>query len=369
VSHSSLAHKSLVPDLTELRRVEVALLKSEAKHQALLDAIPDLLLRISRDGTLLDCRVGEFAPYRPPSQVLGKKVPEVLPAEVAQPMMRCLEQAWQTGKTQVFEYQLSTLDRAHDYEARMVVSGEEELLVIIRDITERKWAEREALQRERLTALGMLAASLAHEVNNPLQILKSHLDLLLDFPLEAAESKQYLHIMRHQIERLSAITRRALNFANPQPAPRQLVSVHRLVRQVLGFAAKQLRESGFQVSANLKPVPLVLAAPDQLEQVLLNLVLNAIESAPAHGRLDVAAYLDGPCVAITVTSNSPPIPDDILPHIFEAFFTTKPAGSGLGLWISHNLVQQHQGALTAENLADGRGVVFTVTLPRPPAQE
>ena len=353
--------------LAERLRADAALQKSEALNQALLSAIPDLIIQMHRDGTLLACRVGDLAPYRPPSQMLGKKASEVLPAEVAQQAMQFVERALRTGETQVYEHQLMTLTGLRDYEARMVACGENEVLVIMRDITERKRAEKEAMRAERLAALGVLASALAHEINNPLQVLESHLDLMLDFPLEPGESEKYLQIMRYQVERLNAITRRVLNYARPRMIPRKEISLARLVVQVLGFAGKQLQQSGIRVTANFQIVSSVLAAPDQIEQVLLNLVINAIESMPSNGRLHVAVFPEGDQVAVSLSSGGPPIPPDILPHLFEAFYTTKADGTGLGLWISQSIVQQHNGTLTAENLEDGQGVVFKVRLPRAPS--
>ncbi len=350
------------------RQAEAALRRSEAKNQALLNVLPDLMLQVGRDGTLLDCQVGDLAPYWPPKQMLGKKVHEVLPTEVAQQTMIYAAQALETRQTQIYEHQLPSLSGFRDYEARMVACGEEEVLILVRDITNRKRAEKEAMRAERLTTLGLLAAALAHEINNPLQVLESHLELMLDFPLEPGESEKYLRILRYQVERLNALTRKVLNYARPRPAPRQPVSVTRTAMQVLGFVARQLQQSQIRVTTNFQSVPPVLAAPEQLEQVFLNLVINAIESMPAGGRLHIAIYPEDGQVVAAFTSSSPAIPPEVLPHIFEAFYTTRPDGSGLGLWISHNLLQQHDGSLTAENLPDGQGVVFTVKLPPAPSQ-
>jgi two-component system sporulation sensor kinase A len=236
-------------------------------------------------------------------------------------------------------------------------------LVIVRDITERKRAEQQVIQAERLATLGRLAAALAHEINNPLQIMQSHLDLLLDFPLAPGEDRQYLDIVRREIKRLSDVARRVLSFAHPRLAPCQPVAVVELVQQVLVLAGKELQRNGIEVTTDWQDVPRVLAEPDQVTQIFLNLVINAVESMPGNGQLHVAVYPEGDQVAISFTNSGSAIPREILPRIFEPFFTTKPGGNGLGLWISHSLVQQHGGSLTVENLENDQGVACIVKLP------
>ena len=139
-----------------------------------------------------------------------------------------------------------------------------------------------------------------------------------------------------------------------------------LLEEVLILAGKQLQQQSIQIVTDWRDVPRVLAAPGQLTQVFLNLVINAIEVVPANGQLHIAVYPEGDEVAISFTNSGPIIPPEILPHIFEPFFTTRSEGSGLGLWISHSLVQQHGGSLIAENLGSDQGVIFTINLPAAP---
>jgi signal transduction histidine kinase len=124
-----------------------------------------------------------------------------------------------------------------------------------------------------------------------------------------------------------------------------------------------LQQHQVEVIFEAHQVPAVEALPHQLSQVFLNLVINAVESMPDQGRLQVAIYPVDQEVVISFTSAGPAIPPDILPHIFDPFFTTKAEGSGLGLWICHNLIEQNQGSLTVQNLTEPPGVVFTVRLP------
>ena len=357
-------HDQAREEIEERIQVEQELRQSEARNRALLDAIPDLIFRATGEGQYLDCQEGQEWGLAVPAQAdIGKNIREVVPPDIADLTLDHIGKTLDSGTTQIFEYQLPLPHEMVDYETRMVVSGPNEILGIVRNITERKRAERRAIQTERLAALGQLAAALAHEMNNPLQATQSHLDLVLDFPLKWAEKERSLQIIRQEIERLSDVTRRILNYARPQSAQCRLVSVAELVEQVLMLARKRLQQSKIQTIVDLQDVPPVIAAPGQLTQVFLNLVINAAEAMPDGGLLQIELCLSYEQIVVSFTNNGPSISPDALPHIFEPFYTTKPEGNGLGLWVSHSLIQQHAGSLTVKNLDNDQGVVFVVQLP------
>ena len=135
------------------------------------------------------------------------------------------------------------------------------------------------------------------------------------------------------------------------------------MEEVLTLAGKQLQLNSIKVTKDFRQVPVVWGAPDQLLQVFLNIILNAYEVLPPNGQLHIAVFRDSEQITISFTNDGPIIAPETLAHIFEPFFTTKPEGSGLGLWVSHNLIQQHGGMLTAQNLGKTHGVAFTINLP------
>ena len=237
---------------------------------------------------------------------------------------------------------------------------------VSRDITELKKTEEQTIRAERLAALGQMSAALAHEINNPLQAIRSILDLVLDFPLGVEERENNLNIIRQEIERLSEVTGRVVNFARPARVPRRPASVADILRHTLTLAGKHLQHSHVLVDTDLPELAPVLVAPEQMAQVFLNLILNAIEEMHAGGNLKIALRDEGQNAAVTFANDGPAIPPDVMPHIFDPFFTTKPDGSGLGLSVSASLVQQQGGTIIAENLEQGRGVIFTVRLPFAP---
>ena len=353
-------------ELAERNEAQRALRQLASRDQAILDAIPDTMFLLSLSGKLLDYKLfgADFLPGEAGQAVSDEGLGGILPGKLVDRIQNHIDQTASSGQVQVFEYHDMLPFGPQYLEVRMAVSRSQEILVMIRNVTERKQAERQAIRTERMAALGRLAATLAHEINNPLQSIQAHLDLILDFPLEEGESDQYLQIVRHEIKRLTDIAQNVLNFAHPKPALRRSVAVQDLLQQVLTLMDKQIQHSGSGVIIDLKEVAPVIAAPDQLTQVFLNLIMNGIEAVSDHkGKLHVAVYPEADQVVISFTSPGARIPPEILPHIFEPFFTTKPDGSGLGLWISHSLIAQHAGTLTAENLANDQGVVFTVKLP------
>jgi len=232
------------------------------------------------------------------------------------------------------------------------------------DITARKRAEEQVIQAERMAAMGKLATSVAHEINNPLQAIRSNLELALDFDLEPDEQKGYCDIVRREVERLARITRRVLDFAQPTEDTRYPVSIVRLMQKMLSLLGKQLELARVQVTTDFSDnLPRVFVAPDQIVQVLLNLGVNAIEAMPDGGHLHIAAHAHEDEVVLTFVNDGPPLSAELVARMFDPFFTTKPNGTGLGLSISHRIVLQHGGTISVRNLESNDGVAFAVTLP------
>lgn len=363
IEHHRL-HEQAQREIVERKQVEVELRQSEARNRALLDVIPDLVFRISREGRYLDCKGNQTVGWPFPGQdCIGMNIRDILPAEIAALTLEYIHKTLDTNAPQIFEYRMQTQRGLQDYEMRLMIGGPDEVVGIVRNITEHK----QAIHNEKLAALGKLASILAHEINNPLQAIQSHLDLILNYNLPLEKSKNHLSIIYEQVKRLQAITRPALNLARPTPTLYQPVSVVELIEQVLILIEGQLEHHRVQVVTDFQPVPQLLGASDQLIQVFLNLIHNAIEATAQLLHITVRAKEAD--VIITFTNNGPAISPELLPHLFEPYFTTKPEGNGLGLWISYQLVQQHGGILIVDNLPNHKGVVFTVKLPLKPSSE
>lgn len=241
----------------------------------------------------------------------------------------------------------------------------ERIIGAAQDITEQKELEQLMLRTERLAAMGHITGTLAHEIKNPLQAIQNNLELVREFPLEPDEHIEALQTCAREVERLIEITQRVLSFTQNGKRSYQPLSLAQRVQQTLELLATSLHKATVTVTLDLPAdLPPVLGAAEQIDQVLLNLIINAIEAMPDGGDLVFEAQVENGYVTLLLTNSGPPIPPPHLAHLFEPFFTTKPTGAGLGLFISHHIIEQHEGFLAAANLPDERGVVFELTLPR-----
>jgi len=219
------------------------------------------------------------------------------------------------------------------------------------------------LQAEKMAAAGRLSASIAHEVNNPLQSVQNSLHLAGREDLPEKKRKEYFDLAGTELERLSLTVRRMLDFYRPGAVKPELVNLSELLDYVLTLMRKQLSERGVQVKMSVSPsiVP-VMAVSNQIQQVFINLILNSFDAMPNGGHLTITARSVNGGVEILFQDNGPGVPVDKQKNIFEPFFSTKDGGTGLGLTVSYNIVTAHGGILELLT-SHGRGACFRLFLP------
>jgi len=241
-------------------------------------------------------------------------------------------------------------------------------VAMVEDITERRQAQEALIQSEKLAVTGRLAAGLAHEINNPLQSVIGCLGLAQE-SLVAGEEKdadELLRIATEELERGAGIVAQLRDLNRPAGSgKKEPADVNLLLEHVLMLTREQCHRRGVEVERDVTvDLPLLVLAPDRIQQAFLNLVLNAMEAIPDGGRLHVSTSRTGDPsgVSVSFADTGPGIVPDALSHIFEPFFTTKSEGLGLGLYITHNIVEAHGGRIEVQSLF-GEGTTFTVWLP------
>ena len=256
--------------------------------------------------------------------------------------------------------------------------GEPAVLGVGRDLRERKQLQAQVMQADRLTAVGTLAAGVAHEINNPLAYVILNLQYLIrelpryeGDPAHLARLFERLREARHGVERVSTIVRDLRALSRNDPDQRGLVNLERVLRTSLRVASSHI-EGRASVVEQYEEVPPVEGSAARLEQVFLNLLINAAQALPAEtaqsNQIRIALRADGERrVVVEVGDNGLGIPAELLDRVFDPFFTTKPAGvgTGLGLPICHSIVKSLGGEISVESSA-GDGTVFRVSLPVEP---
>ena len=243
---------------------------------------------------------------------------------------------------------------------------------------ERRRLEQALFDSEKLAATGRLAASIAHEINNPLEAIQNSLYLLVNKVPQDDPNFKFLDIARRETERMSRILRQMLGFYRPAAAM-QPTDVNALIDEAEALVAKRLRDRKVRLVKDLdRALPQIIASADQLKQVILNLILNGAESMAEGGTITIstavyrdagARFLRSDAIQIQIRDTGTGIAEEHMPHIFEPFFSTKgEKGTGLGLWVSNGIILSHGGSLQVRSRV-GQGTTFSITLPigGPPA--
>jgi len=241
-------------------------------------------------------------------------------------------------------------------------------------LREREATQAQLIHSEKMAALGRLTASIAHEINNPLQSVQVCLNLAeeeMEDEQRRDKIEMYLNLASGEIERVANIVTRMRDFYRPARDERRPTDIHETLETVLALTNKKLQHANVTVVREWGELPPIQANPDHLKQVFLNLVLNAIDAMPQGGTLRLRTGLDWSRLGgeeevlvarVEFSDSGEGVPAEELPRLFEPFFTTKEHGSGLGLFVSANIIEAHGGIITVES-EKGEGTTFTILLP------
>jgi two-component system sensor histidine kinase HydH len=218
---------------------------------------------------------------------------------------------------------------------------------------------------DRLASLGRLSSGIAHEIRNPLASIKGSFEILESEIPPDSKKYEFVKIIKEEIVRLNAIVESFLKFARPPKPSRQPTSLNELIESILLLTNKQAQKCSIEIRKNLDPeLPMIQVDPNQIRQVIMNVVLNGLESMPEGGTLEITSGrgTSGRGAVVEISDSGIGIGREELDHIFDPFFTTKTQGTGLGLAISYQLVQNHGGTIKAAR-NERSGLTFSVELP------
>ncbi len=403
----------------ELKKANLELTLSEARHRALLNAIPDLMFRLNKEGIYIDYNAPKESDLAlPPTEVIGRSIYETLPPELAKRALGLIHKTIATAEPQVLEYELAHEDHVHYFEARLVKSGPDEVISIVRDITERQIAEEalrkardeleerveertaalaaanrelretqiQLIQSEKMAALGTLVAGIAHEINTPVGAISS----MHNTQVRAIEKMRHLleercedgltlnpqigtilkvlddanRVIATGSERVTTIVRRLRSFARLDEAELKEADIHEGIEDTLVLLQHEVKHH-VQVVKSYGSLPKISCYPGKLNQVLLNLLINAKQAIQGEGTITIKTWHERGKVYIRVSDTGVGIPEKNLPKIFDPGFTTKGVGvgTGLGLSIVYRIIREdHQGDIRVESTV-GKGTTFTIILP------
>jgi signal transduction histidine kinase len=222
-------------------------------------------------------------------------------------------------------------------------------------------SQERLVHSERFAAVGEAAAYVSHEIKNPLMVIGG-LAHQVERRLDDQETREKLKIIQNEVKRLESFLGDLRDFTRPVLPVKHKIDLNQVIREVEDMMAEVAREKGVTLGEKLDPVPFLEADPNQLKQVLVNLIKNALEATEANGRILLATGFQDGQAWFSVQDTGKGMPAEVLENIFHPFFTTKDKGTGLGLAVIHKIISDHHGAIQVDS-APGRGSTFLVKLP------
>jgi signal transduction histidine kinase len=333
-----------------------------------LEQIPDTFATLDRDFRLTYMNA---AATRLTSVMgiphLGRSLWDLYPMLMGTPVERHFRRAMEERVPVEFEHYFRTEIAEKWYQFQLCPHPEEGLIVYMRETTEARRTEQALLRSEQLAAAGRLAASIAHEINNPLEAVTNLLYLVKMDEALSSSSRDLLDVADRELQRLSHITSRSLKFYRQRTAPTP-TPLDDLIDSVLFFHETELKMRNIELQRRYRPVPPVLCLTGEIQQVVTNLISNAVEAMDERGKMVVGVgpgrdRRRGEGVAVTIADTGIGMDRFTVRRLFHPFVTTKgESGTGLGLWVSKGILDKHHGTIRVRS-RKGMGTVFRIFLP------
>ncbi|MBI5078747.1 hypothetical protein HZB08_01850 [Candidatus Saganbacteria bacterium] len=221
---------------------------------------------------------------------------------------------------------------------------------------------RSLQQADKLAALGVVAAGMAHEIKNPLASVKGLTQVLPENLADKDFIQKYSEIVPRQLDRINRIVENLLTFGQPGKLETREIELERTLEEALRLVENQCRKLNIEIVKEFSPVPVIFADPEKLSQAFVNIILNAMQAMPQGGEIKIKTQNSKDSIVIEVSDTGEGIPADRLSNIFDPFYTTKETGSGMGLAVTYRIIKEHTGEIEVESKV-GEGTIFKLCLP------
>ncbi|MBO1625546.1 PAS domain-containing sensor histidine kinase [Bacillus arachidis] len=349
-------------DITHRKGIEEQLKQQTSELELIFKALPDLCFLTEADGTIIDYKAGSPAKfYVPAESFMGKKFYEVLPSPVAQQFREAIHQVQHKESTVIVEYPLTLKGSISFFEARCLPLLKDKVMIIVRDITERKKTEELLNKSDTLAAIGQLAAGVAHEVRNPLTVIKGFIQL---FQINQEDQDKYFELMLSEIERIEAILHEFLSIAKTDVIPTEKKNLCFILKNVVSLINTKAIMTNIQINLHIESKELIIdCCENQLKQVFINILQNSIEAMPDGGEISIyVKKSERKEVIINIVDEGLGIPEERIKRLGEPFYSTKEKGTGIGLMLSYKIIESHQGRISIMSEV-GVGTSVTIYLP------
>jgi PAS domain S-box-containing protein len=377
-----VVYEGLIIDITQRKKMEKEFRDANEFLTSLIESSIDGIIATDMKGNILVFNSGaeRLLGYKS-EEVIGRmNIREVYPSGMAKIVMEKIRSPEYGGVGRLNSFRIVHRNKMGDLiEGNLSAAiihnekGEEIATVgIFTDLREQLLMARELQETqhhlseaEKLAALGRLTSQIAHELNNPIYGIMNSLELLKGEVDSQSPKRRFLDMSLEETTRIAELLHNMLSFSKPDKETKEPTNVNTILEELTVFLARQLRDHNIKVDMSLDPVlPELMASPNQLRQVFLNMILNARTAMPYGGRLQLETAREGVHVVVRIKDTGVGIPKEIQGKIFEAFFTTqgKKKGVGLGLSACYGIIKEHQGEITVESEV-GKGSTFSVLLP------
>jgi PAS domain S-box-containing protein len=355
---------AIIRDITKQKQIEQELEENKQRYQSLFFFNPDLVYSLDLNGivTNINPSVQRLIGYTP-EQIIGKNYIEFIQDQHLCHTKKSFQQSIQ-GIPQTYETGLLHKNNRggifHVTNIPIIVNGEiVGVYGIAKDISEFKKAEEFLRKSDRISAIGQLAAGIAHEIRNPLTSVKG----FLQFMQEQSTDQEYFEIMRREIERIELITNEFLILAKPQAKSYSLKSIGAILSGFIPLVETQAKMSNIDMIIDVEEgLPNIFCDGNQIKQVFLNVIKNAMESMPSGGQISFTVKKKDGHVQILIKDQGCGIPPERLKRIGEPFYSTKEKGTGLGLMIIFNIIKEHKGSIEIQSEVS-QGTLVEICLP------